>query len=143
MDYFDNEWVKSNGGWYEGIQLYTPSTNNALEATNKVIKDDEAFRERHVLSRFLTIISNIINNWSVERDSSSTNAKIFATEPSICLQLWTSSYQWAKTKKDIICIENGVSKQYYIPDRNLESISQTDLNKYKNKKWKKHEKNKF
>ena len=34
LTYFDKEWVQSNRGWYEGIQLYTPSTNNALEATN-------------------------------------------------------------------------------------------------------------
>ncbi len=30
-------------------------TNIALEAINKPIKDDETIRERHVLSRFLTI----------------------------------------------------------------------------------------
>jgi hypothetical protein len=135
LNYFDDEWVKSNGGWYEGIQLYTPSTNNALEATNKIIKDDGTFRERHVLSRFLTITSSIINNWSIERDLSSTNVKVFATEPTICLKLWTSSYQWAKTIKNIICIQNDISKQYYIPARDLESISQVDLNRYINKKW--------
>ncbi|CAF3264957.1 unnamed protein product [Rotaria socialis] len=85
--YFDNDWIKSNGGWYEGIQLYTSSTSNALEATNKVVKDDGTFRERHVLSRFLVIASNIINNWSIERDPSSTNAKLFSVEPTICLNL--------------------------------------------------------
>ncbi|CAF2123572.1 unnamed protein product [Rotaria magnacalcarata] len=137
LNYFDTEWIQSNNGWYEGIQLYTPSTNNALEATNRVIKDDGTFRERHVLSRFLTISFTIINNWSIERDlsSSSTNAKAFATEPTICLQLWTSSYQWAKTIQDIICIQNDISKQYYIPARNLESISQIELKKYINKNW--------
>lgn len=137
LNYFDTEWIQSNNGWYEGIQLYTPSTNNALEATNRVIKDDGTFRERHVLSRFLTISSTIINNWSIERDLSLSpiNAKVFATEPTICLKLWTKSYQWAKTIKDIICIENNVSKQYYIPARNLESISQSDLKKFMNKKW--------
>ncbi|CAF4227083.1 unnamed protein product, partial [Rotaria sordida] len=135
MNYFHNEWLKTNDGWYEGIQVYTPSTNNALEATNKTIKDDGTFRERHVLSRFLTIATNVINNWSVERDSSSINAKIFATEPTISLELWTLSYQWAKSTKDIICISNDSSKTYYIPARDLQSISQANLNKYKNKTW--------
>ncbi|CAF1023430.1 unnamed protein product [Rotaria sordida] len=109
LEYFDNEWFQSND-------------------------DDGTFRERHVLSRFLTITTNIINNWSVERDASSINAKIFATEPTISLQLWTSSYQWAKSIKDIICIENSDSKQYYIPARDLQSITQADLYKYKNRK---------
>ncbi|CAF1299447.1 unnamed protein product [Rotaria sordida] len=135
MNYFHNEWLKTNDGWYEGIQVYTPSTNNALEATNRTIKDDGTFRERHILSRFLTIASNIVNNWSIERDITSINGKIFATEPTISLELWTLSYQWAKSTKDIICISNDSSKIYYIPARDLQSISQASLNKYKNKTW--------
>ncbi|CAF1497238.1 unnamed protein product [Rotaria sp. Silwood1] len=79
--------------------------------------------------------SNIINNWSIERDPSSTNAKIFATEPPISLELWTSSYQWAKSTKDIICISNNSSKIYYIPARDLQSNKEADLTKYENKKW--------
>ncbi|CAF4737801.1 unnamed protein product [Rotaria sp. Silwood2] len=135
MNYFYNEWLKTNDGWYEGIQVYTPSTNNALEATNRTIKDDGTFRERHILSRFLTIASNIVNNWSIERDITSIKGKIFATEPTISLELWTLSYQWAKSTKDIICISNDSSKTYYIPARDLQSISQASLNKYKNKTW--------
>ena len=81
------------------------------------------------------IPSNIINNWFIERDPSSINAEVFAKEPTICLRLWTSSYQWAKTTKEIICIQNDDSKQYYIPARNLESISQTDLKRYTKQKW--------
>jgi hypothetical protein len=135
LNYFDDEWLKSNDGWYEGVQLYTPSTNNALEAVNRTIKDDGTFRERHVLSRFLTIASNIINNWSIERDPSSINAKVLATEPTISLSLWTSSYQWAKSTKDIICVSNDFTKTYYIPARDLQSITKADLNKYKNNKW--------
>ena len=76
--------------------------------------------------------ASIENIW-LKRDLSSTNAKIFATEPTICLKLWTSSYQWAKSTKDIICTQNDVSKQYIIPVRNLESITKADLNKYINK----------
>ncbi|CAF2831972.1 unnamed protein product [Rotaria sp. Silwood2] len=93
INYFHNEWLKTNDGWYEGIQVYSPSTNNALEATSRTIKDDGTFRERHVLSRFLTIASNIVNNWSIERDITSINENIFVTEPTTSLELWTLSYQ--------------------------------------------------
>ncbi|CAF2373194.1 unnamed protein product [Rotaria sp. Silwood2] len=133
LQYFDDEWLKSNSGWYESIQLYTPSTNNALKATNRMIKDDGTFRERHVLSRFLTTSSDIVHNWSIDHDSSSANTKQFATEPTNTLELWTSSYQWAKSIKIIICIPNDFSKIYYIPARDLQSFTQTDLNRYKNK----------
>ncbi|CAF2818079.1 unnamed protein product [Rotaria sp. Silwood2] len=110
---------QSNNGWYQGLQLYAPSTNNALEATNKTFKADGISRERHVLSRFLTISSSIMNNWSIERDPPLADARIFATEPTISLELWTSSYQWTKSTKDIICIPNDSSKKYYISARDL------------------------
>ncbi len=45
------------------------STNKALETISKTINGDRTFRERHVLSRFLTIASNIVKNWIAERDS--------------------------------------------------------------------------
>ncbi|CAF2911546.1 unnamed protein product [Rotaria sp. Silwood2] len=134
LEYFDDEWLKSNPGWYEGIRLYTPSTNNALEAINRTIKDDGTFREHHVLSRFLTASSNIVRNWSINRDPSSANPKQFATEPTITLDLWTRSYQWAKSNKNIICIPNDSAKIYYIPARDLRSVSQTNLNRYRKQK---------
>jgi hypothetical protein len=77
----------------------------------------------------------VINAGRDGTQKSSSRRSLFATEPTICLQSWTSSYQWAKTTKDIICIQNDVSNQYYIPARNLESISQIALKKYIEKKW--------
>ena len=64
-----------------------------------------------------------------------TNAKHFATEPTISLALWTSSYQWAKINKNVISINNESSKVYYIPARDLDSIPQTDLNIYKKQRF--------
>ncbi len=61
-EYFENEWLTVLDSWYEGYNgAFTPSTNNQLEATNKVIKDERTFRERHTLSRFLTVASDIVN----------------------------------------------------------------------------------
>ncbi|CAF4234364.1 unnamed protein product, partial [Adineta steineri] len=103
--------------------------------TSRTIKDGGTFRERHILSRFLTTSLDIIRNWPIDRDTSLINAKHFATEPTISLALWTSSYQWAKLNKNVICLNNESSKVYYVPDRNLDSIPQTDLNRYKKQKF--------
>jgi len=46
VEYFRREWLTSHDAWYEGVEHFTPSTNNALEATNRVIKDENTFRER-------------------------------------------------------------------------------------------------
>ncbi|CAF1126862.1 unnamed protein product [Adineta steineri] len=70
-----------------------------------------------------------------DRDTSLTNAKHFATEPTISLALWTSSYHWAKSDKNVICLNNESSKVYYIPTRDLDSIPQKDLNRYKTQKF--------
>ncbi|CAF2885992.1 unnamed protein product [Rotaria sp. Silwood2] len=50
LQYFENEWLKTFSSWYEGYNYFIPSTNNSLEATNRVIKDEHTFRERHPLS---------------------------------------------------------------------------------------------
>ena len=63
------------------------------------------------------------------------NAKIFAKKPIINLKLWTSAYQWAKQNKNIICVDGDNKKTYYIPASNLNDIAETDLNRFKNKKW--------
>ena len=55
LDYFAQEWLISHSGWYEGLGIYTPSQNNALEATNNVIKDGDTYRESLVLPKFLII----------------------------------------------------------------------------------------
>ncbi|CAF4518163.1 unnamed protein product [Rotaria socialis] len=51
------------------------------------------------------------------------------------LMYQTSSYQWAKSTKNITCIPNDSSNKYYIPARDLQSITQANLDKYENKKW--------
>jgi len=52
IEYFRSEWLTSHNGWYEGMLHFTPITNNALEATNRVINDENTFRERLPLPRF-------------------------------------------------------------------------------------------
>lgn len=42
--YFSDEWRGQNPLWYEGYTIGVPSTNNTLEATHKVIKDEQTFR---------------------------------------------------------------------------------------------------
>jgi hypothetical protein len=75
IQYFSSEWLESKNGWYEGLAMYVPSTNNALEATNRVIKDEDTLRERLVLSRFTVVLFSIVNKWSKERNPTRINSK--------------------------------------------------------------------
>ncbi|CAF1157053.1 unnamed protein product [Adineta steineri] len=64
IEYFQKEWLTSHRGWYEGIQQLTPSTNNGLESNNRVIKDENTFRERLSLSRSKILTFEMVQKWS-------------------------------------------------------------------------------
>ena len=69
FDYFEAEWIQKHPGWYEGYAPGVPSTNNALESTNRVIKDEGTYRVKLSLGRFLEVVkTNIVERWSKERD---------------------------------------------------------------------------
>jgi hypothetical protein len=99
--YFENEWLQNHNSWYEGYNIFSPSTNNALEATNRVIKDEHTFRERHTLLRFFTIVNDIVNKWSKSRTPNQTDPTVFSTEPTITLKKWTDTYHFVKSSKSI------------------------------------------
>ena len=98
--------INLHSGWFEGAHLFVPSTNNALEATNRVIKDQKTFRNRLPLSQFLQLAIDIVYGWSFDRDPSNINYKKFILEPSISFNLWTNSYQWAKESKEIKILDD-------------------------------------
>ena len=95
VDYFDKEWQKKYPNWYEGAAENYPSTNNALEATNGVIKKEHTLRERLPVGQFLNCMAEMVKKWSEARDSSSINCVLFAETKSVSLKMWTSAYHWA------------------------------------------------
>ena len=83
IDYFEQQWLSEDFqlcNWYEGIAYRVPSTNNALEAFNKVIKDEFTFREREPLSRFklkmLEIVKKLSNQYKIGLKSFQTTVSI-------------------------------------------------------------------
>ncbi|RNA14669.1 hypothetical protein BpHYR1_002690 [Brachionus plicatilis] len=94
-------------GWYEGLQLFTPSTNNSLEATNRVIKDEDTLRDRLVLSRFTVVALSIVKKWSIERNPSKQNTTIKLSD-------WTNGNNWAKLNKQVIKKETDNEIIYYL-----------------------------
>lgn len=115
----NTEWILQNNNWYEGAAKKSPSTNNALEAFNRVIKDCGTLRQRFPLSQFLTIASKLVSDWSVEYQS---GVKVFKPTVTITLEHFTSGYQWVKQYKDKKITSNrneGEFKVYQIPAKVL------------------------
>ncbi|CAF4240681.1 unnamed protein product [Rotaria sordida] len=136
-EYFEKEWLKTLDSWYEGYNNFTPSTNNSLEATNRVIKDEHTFRERHPLSRFFTIANDIVNRWSKSRNQNQTDPIIYSIEPTIALQKWTNAYHFAKSSKSVLQISSKRKgfTDYYIPAGEAQNITTNEIQKYKRKIW--------
>lgn len=60
VDYFTKEWLGVHCNWFEGAATYTPSTNNALESHNAVIKRTITLRRRLPLNQFLICIKTLL-----------------------------------------------------------------------------------
>jgi hypothetical protein len=81
IEYYTPEWYKSgNNTWYEVYSKNICSTNNALEATNRVIKDCVTSHRSMSVSMFLNSYSEFISvSWSKKKDENVPNPKPFKT----------------------------------------------------------------
>lgn len=67
---FFTSWIVRDDyrGWYyrfaPGLAMPSLATNNGLEGTNKMIKDDYTHRELLGLSRFILVVEQLVKGWS-------------------------------------------------------------------------------
>ncbi|KAH9644325.1 hypothetical protein HF086_003110 [Spodoptera exigua] len=109
ISYFKQEWVSLNPNWYLGSAEGSPVTNNALESFNRSIKDSHTLRERLPLSRFISVATNMVKEWSKDH-----KPETFKTLPPIELKDWTLAYQWAKLDKNVKFLESDSGLNTYI-----------------------------
>lgn len=96
--YFTQEWITQNPNWFEGAMQRVPSTNNALEATNRVIKDQFTLRERLSLGEFLSVMEDMIGQFSRRCETDLT----YAVEPTILFETWTAAHHWTNLNVPLI-----------------------------------------
>lgn len=112
MTYFELEWLRKNRFWYEGVEINTPSTNNAVEVANRLIKDEHTLRERFDLGQFRTVLFQMMESWSLHYV---TGEKEFHNSPEIELKQWTEAYAWAKRNVCMKVTEDTNRIVYKIP----------------------------
>lgn len=110
IDYFETQWVLKNRFWYESFGILIPSTNNALEAKNRIIKDEHTLRERLDLGKFRTVIFDMLETWSIAYVSGLDSIVMYA--PQIELSMWTDGYNFAKASTKITQKRHGNSIVY-------------------------------
>lgn len=84
IPYFKKEWLGAHCNWYEGAALYTPSTNNALESHNGIIKRKVTLRSRLPIHQFLLCMQQMAEDISNQMTSGNRNIE---TEPIITKQM--------------------------------------------------------
>jgi hypothetical protein len=108
MEYFNDQWLSYDPNWYEGYSLGTPSHNNALESTNRYIKDNGLDRNRLAIIQFLNQCeASVVKKWSIDRNSTvNINHKQYENEPQIELSDWTDAFKWDALRKDVVKIND-------------------------------------
>ena len=91
-EYFQQNWITKHSKWYEGAAVGRPSTNNALEATNRVIKMEHTLRKRLPVGQFMNGVGDLIRKWSADRNPASVNCVPFSESYTISLKEWTTAY---------------------------------------------------
>ena len=88
-----------------------PSTNNGLESTNNVIKQENTFRKRLPLAKFLEVSKSIVNRWSKERDPDNLlYRKPFVTTPDVSIADYRKAYEWCKNPSRVT---NASGDEYF------------------------------
>ncbi|RNA42218.1 hypothetical protein BpHYR1_036256, partial [Brachionus plicatilis] len=111
IKHFKEQWFTKQPGWYEGHALGYPSSNNALESTNRYIKEQSTFKDRLSVTRL---------------DPAEKNYKAFKTQVEIRLADWTATAQWLQRKQSVIKHKiNNNLKLYFVGNKNNQQIDQT------------------
>ena len=97
--------------WFESYSAKTSSTNNCLEAFNKVYKDSYTFRHRMKVSDFCDVMLSSIESASEEKKR---GENAFATITTISFEQWTAAYTFSKMKKTLRTLENSDGFKIFI-----------------------------
>lgn len=85
VEYFQKEWLHMHCNWFEGAAQYTPSTNNALESHNAVIKRKITLRRRLPMNEFLKCMREMTSDASKQLQQGEHKV---ATEPNVTKKIY-------------------------------------------------------
>ena len=134
IDYLNELWFDSHDNWFEGAS-YGPSTNNGLESTNRVIKDEDTLRSRLPLSQFVAVCLQIAKKWSESYFGPSPT--VFASTPTIGLNDWTDAYHWIKLNKSILSVNKKNVTTHFVSTKDQnETFGDKQIKDVTVRRWK-------
>lgn len=137
VQYFKQQWLGSHSNWFEGAAEYTPSTNNALESHNAVIKRKITFRKRLPLNQFLKAMQEMTEDISKQL---SNEERIIEEEPTIKKETWTKAARMhMENFKSFKAKDNRDDKETYVVPSSKCEIEDANEKYYKclvKRQWK-------
>ena len=132
VTYFAEEYLHQRNGWYEGRAPGFHSTNNGLEATNNWVKKEATFRIRLPIAQFMQRMQSTVEGWSLQREPSSINCKVFNLKPVYTLDLQTKAYNWCnqnlQLKRRTLCASTKVL--YFVPAAGTKPLKEAEINSF-------------
>lgn len=126
IEYFRSQWLGSLANWFEGSAIYTPSTNNALESHNALIKRKVTLRRRLPLNQFLSAMKELTEDISSQF---SKGEREIASEPTVKKTMMTAAalmyqnqFKCFKAKPST----NGVPV-YLVPSQNCDADNANEI----------------
>lgn len=91
-DYFSKQWIEKNSNWFEGALDRSPSTNNATEGQNSVIKKKCTLRRLLSFLKFNVCMFQMLKDYS---NDYTNETKFFKMKPDITIEMWRNAVVWA------------------------------------------------
>lgn len=129
VEYFEEHWLTAEDkNWFAGAKYFAASTNNALESTNRRIKDDFDLRHRCKMSVFKVKLMQIMRQYSVEyRDE----RRRFQHEIKISKSMWKIGIEWARSSKSVIGEPCSNGRLFFLPAGDRMRVVKKECTAYK------------
>ena len=130
VEYFRKQWLGTHSNWFEGAANYTPSTNNALESHNAVIKRKVTLRKHLPLNQFLIAMKDMTEDISTQL---SKGKRVIEEEPTMTKDMWKKAAEMHQTHLKSFKA-NGTSDDkttYVVPSSKCDVDNANEKSKFK------------
>lgn len=110
VSYMDKVWFTEFKHWYVGALPRVPITNNALEAFNRVLKDQFSFRAKLDVGPLLECLKNCVAHYSKEY---ALGKRTIAETTTITTQMYKEGHMYLKQNQPKQAMV-GTSRQIFV-----------------------------
>lgn len=132
MEYSKKNHILTNGNWFEGYASRTPSTNNALESFNRLLKSQQTFYTRQPLNQFMLHALTIVHQRSQEYIHDKILPTVVIPLPN---ELLLKAWEYSTSTISMVHKEHERRHTFFVFGRgNTDKITFAEVRKHESKK---------